>query len=75
MIRRLWKSRESESEFSTTRRQIEFLIRVFMESGILYLSTSIAHFGIWLSYDNYAIHVISSIVRPSEALSNYSIVN
>jgi hypothetical protein len=69
MIRRLWKSRE-ESEFGSSRRHLEFLIRVFMESGILYLLTSIAHFGIWLSYDNYAIHVISSIVRPSEAWVN-----
>ncbi|KAF7784954.1 hypothetical protein Agabi119p4_1119 [Agaricus bisporus var. burnettii] len=60
LIRRIWKSLQ-ESGNSSSKTQLQLLIRVLLESGILYLSTSIVHFGIWFGYDNYPIHVMGSI--------------
>ncbi|KAF7770717.1 hypothetical protein Agabi119p4_6691 [Agaricus bisporus var. burnettii] len=57
LIRRLWIFLK-DSENSSTTRQIQFLIRVLMESGVLYLAISIAHFFVYFGHDNFAIHMV-----------------
>ncbi|KAF7783906.1 hypothetical protein Agabi119p4_71 [Agaricus bisporus var. burnettii] len=46
---------------SSGARQLQMLTRILMESGILYLSISIAHFVAYFCYDTFAIHMIGTL--------------
>ncbi|KAF7783903.1 hypothetical protein Agabi119p4_68 [Agaricus bisporus var. burnettii] len=48
-------------ETSNAARQLQVLIRILMESGILYLSISIAHFVAYFGHDTFAVHMIGTL--------------
>jgi hypothetical protein len=41
-----------------------------MESGILYLSISIAHFAAYFGSDNFAIHMIGTLVSSCSSIDD-----
>ncbi|KAF9447156.1 hypothetical protein P691DRAFT_761000 [Macrolepiota fuliginosa MF-IS2] len=59
----IWRIRQAskKGESVTVARQLQYLLRILMESGILYLAISIAHFSAWFAQDNFAIHVIGGL--------------
>ncbi|KAF9450260.1 hypothetical protein P691DRAFT_774065 [Macrolepiota fuliginosa MF-IS2] len=59
----IWRIRRAskEGENPTGTKQLQYLIRIFMESGVLYLAISIAHFFVWFGQDNFAIHMIGGM--------------
>lgn len=56
------------SEGSTSVHQLEFVMRILIESGFLYLAVSIAHFISWWTPDAYAISIIAGIVSFLSAI-------
>ncbi|KAF9447168.1 hypothetical protein P691DRAFT_793765 [Macrolepiota fuliginosa MF-IS2] len=60
LIRRIRKA-SGEGENPTMAKQLRHLLRILMESGILYLAVSIAHFFVWFGQDNFAIHVVGGL--------------
>lgn len=55
---------------SSGARQLQMLTRILMESGILYLSISIAHFVAYFCYDTFAIHMIGTLVSSCFSIDN-----
>jgi hypothetical protein len=54
------------SKASVAIHQLQFVMRILIESGSLYLAVAIAQFISWWTPNNgYAIFMISSIVRIS----------
>lgn len=69
LIWRIWKSLKHD-ESSSAARQLQIIIRILMESGVLYLSISIAHFAAYFGHDNFAVHMIGTLVKSSLSISN-----
>jgi len=61
IIYRIWKVAKRSSKYGASAAQIRFVMRVLIESGVLYLSTTIAHFVVWWTPNSFAIGLISSI--------------
>lgn len=61
IVRRVYKVAK-ESKGSTSVHQLQFVMRVLIESGFLYLAVALAHFISWWTPNSYAIEVISAIV-------------
>ncbi|KAF9442832.1 hypothetical protein P691DRAFT_764843 [Macrolepiota fuliginosa MF-IS2] len=59
----IWRIRQAskKGENVTVVKQLRHLLRILMESGVLYLAISIAHFFVWFGQDNFAIHVIGGL--------------
>lgn len=51
------------SKTSVTVHRLQFTMRILVESGFLYLTTTLAHFVVWFTPNTYAISVISGMVR------------
>jgi hypothetical protein len=71
LVWRVWKTlqhRDSESSNAPPGR-LQFLIRILMESGVFFLSISIAHFLVYFGHDNFAIHMIGPLVRLCNIIS------
>jgi hypothetical protein len=63
LVWRIWKTLKSgDAQNSSVTNRLQFLNRILMESGVLYLSISIAHFFVYFGHDNFAIHMIAMIV-------------
>ncbi|KAF9477088.1 hypothetical protein BDN70DRAFT_896812 [Pholiota conissans] len=63
------------SKASTDVRQLQFAIRILIESGFLYLAVAIAHFVAWFTTSTYAIAFISSInISVTGVLSNLILI-
>lgn len=61
--RRIYQvAKESEAFGSSSIHQLEFVVRVLIESGFLYIAVAIAHFVSWWSSISYAIYGLSTIV-------------
>ncbi|KAF9450259.1 hypothetical protein P691DRAFT_847670 [Macrolepiota fuliginosa MF-IS2] len=59
----IWRIRRvtKEGKSITGTKHLQYLIRILMESGILYLAISIAHFFVWFGQDNFAINMIGGM--------------
>lgn len=53
----------------TTTSEYRFVIRVLAESGILYLSVTVAHFVLWFMPDAVAVNILTAFVRSPCQLS------
>lgn len=63
LIYKIYKaSKGAGDETSTT--EFKFVIRVLAESGVLYLSVTIAHFVVWFTTNDVAITIVTAFVRP-----------
>ncbi|KAF7783904.1 hypothetical protein Agabi119p4_69 [Agaricus bisporus var. burnettii] len=62
----IWRIRRAlkHDESSSAARQLQILTRILMESGILYLSISVAQFVAYFCPNNFAIHMIGTIHTP-----------
>ncbi|KAF9477087.1 hypothetical protein BDN70DRAFT_995197 [Pholiota conissans] len=60
IVRRIYRVTKG-SKASTGIRQLEFAMRIIIESGFLYVAVAIAHFVVWFTPNAYAISIISSI--------------
>lgn len=60
LIWRIWKA-SKKGENGTLARQLQFLVRILMESGILYLSVSLAHLFVWFGQNGFAIRLLGTI--------------
>jgi hypothetical protein len=65
LIWKIWKTTK-KSENNIGGNQLQFIARVLMESGFLYLAISIAHFIGWFSRDDFAINILGAMVSFSE---------
>lgn len=61
LIRRIYQV-ATKCDTATSARQFRFVVRILAESGILYLSITIAHLVAWFTEDNVAIQIFSMIV-------------
>lgn len=61
IIYRIWRVANNSAKLGASTDQIRFVMRVLIESGILYLSTTIAHFTVWWTPNNFAIGLVSKI--------------
>ncbi|KAF9441310.1 hypothetical protein P691DRAFT_766441 [Macrolepiota fuliginosa MF-IS2] len=50
-------------------KQFRHLLRILVESGILYLAISIAHFFVWFGQNNFAIQTIGGMNSMIMAIS------
>lgn len=72
LIRRIYQV-ATKCDRATSARQFRFIVRILAESGILYLSITIAHLVAWFTEDNVAIQIFSMIVSndcPSVSTDN-----
>ncbi|PPQ91764.1 hypothetical protein CVT25_000589 [Psilocybe cyanescens] len=60
IVRRIYLV-SSKAKASTSAHTLRFTMRVLVESGALYLATSIAHFVVWWTPNSYAISLVSYI--------------
>lgn len=77
LIWRIW-SASKKGENSPAAKQLQFIVRILMESGVLYLTISLAHFLAWFGHDDFAIHILGSIVsfrRVHIAKRNWSLTD
>ncbi|KAF8963513.1 hypothetical protein BDZ97DRAFT_2075827 [Flammula alnicola] len=58
IVYRIWKTAK-ESKHSTSIRELNFAMRVLLESGALYLVIAVPHFIVWWTEDGAAIFIIS----------------
>ncbi|EKM84326.1 hypothetical protein AGABI1DRAFT_124647 [Agaricus bisporus var. burnettii JB137-S8] len=56
LIWRIWKNVKRVGN-STSSRQLQILIRILMESGVLYLAITIAHFVAYFGHSSFALHM------------------
>lgn len=73
VIWKIWAT-SKEGGNNTASKQLQFLVRILMESGILYLSISLAHFFVWFGHVPFAIHMLGAIVglhRPRSSRSEF----
>jgi len=61
IIYRIWKVAKSSSKDGTSTSQIRFVMRILIESGVLYFSTTLAHFVVWWTTNAFAINIIASM--------------
>jgi len=59
----IWQisSVSKRSEDKSATRHLQFVIRILMESGVLYLSISLAHFLVWFGSSTYAIFILGTM--------------
>jgi hypothetical protein len=75
LVWRIWKTlKHRDNEDGSAPGRLQFLIRIFMESGVFFLSISIAHFLVYFGHDNFAIHMIGTLVRLCKIISYRSLV-
>lgn len=67
LILRIWKA-STKGERGSLTRQLQLLIRILMESGILYLSVSLAHLLVWFGQNGFAIRLLGTIVSVHKLL-------
>jgi len=59
LIWRIWKvTRKGDSTFT---KRLQFLIRILMESGILYLSVGLGHLFAWFGRNSFAISLLGTM--------------
>lgn len=63
LLRRIRRAAR-ESVASASGEQFRFVARSIMESGIIYMTISLAHFFVWFGYNNLAVKVISVLNVP-----------
>jgi hypothetical protein len=71
IIRRLYQF-SGDTFSSESTHSIKFVASLIIESGALYLVAGIAHFVAWWTPNDFAIAVISNIVRPSSSSLPYA---
>jgi len=60
LIWRIWGASKTGDNSSASKR-LRFLVRILMESGILYLIISLAHFFVWFGHDNFVIFLLAGM--------------
>ncbi|KDR83251.1 hypothetical protein GALMADRAFT_134735 [Galerina marginata CBS 339.88] len=60
IIYRIWSASKSASKYGASTPQIRFVMQVLIESGVLYLATTTAHFIVWWTPNSFAILLVSS---------------
>ncbi|KAF9450648.1 hypothetical protein P691DRAFT_809931 [Macrolepiota fuliginosa MF-IS2] len=63
LIRRMYKTAKESRVFSSVEH-FHFLIRIIAESGLLYVSITLAHLLVWFGTDKFAIDIISVLNAP-----------
>jgi hypothetical protein len=63
LVWRIWKNVKGVGGGNSSRR-LQTLIRILMESGVLYLAMSIAHFIAYFGHSGFAIHMNGGMVSP-----------
>lgn len=61
LVKRIYRA-SVKSEISAAAKQFRLIAISVAESGIIYMSISLAHFLVWFGYDNFAIQIISILV-------------
>jgi hypothetical protein len=61
LIRPIWKASKA-GENSTVSKQLQFLVRILLESGALYLTISLAHFVVWFGQSYFAVLLLGTMV-------------
>jgi len=54
----LWKTARVQSKLSTSTRELRFIMRVIVESGVIYLAITIPHFIVWWTSSSIAIVIL-----------------
>lgn len=49
-------------DVGSSTKQLQFLVRILMESGILYLLVGLAHFFVWFGRNGFAVALLGTIV-------------
>jgi len=61
IIYRIWRVTKDSPKYGASTSQIRFVMRVLIESGVMYFSTTVAHFVVWWTPNNFAISLISLV--------------
>ncbi len=61
IVWKIWTASKKGEDGSLTR-QLQLLVRILMESGVLYLSVSLAHLLVWFGKNGFAIRMLGTIV-------------
>lgn len=61
LIWKIWQATKTGNNGGSTK-QLQFLIRILMESGILYLLIGLAHFFAWFGRDGFGVALLGTIV-------------
>ncbi|HEV7736510.1 MAG TPA: hypothetical protein VGO47_03955, partial [Chlamydiales bacterium] len=65
MSRRIWLMTKA-SEGATATRSLKFLMRVFIESGCIYIIVTTSHFIVWWTPNSYAISLVATMVSQKK---------
>jgi len=68
MAYRLWRI-SKDSEGSTSPDSLQFLMRVLVESGAMYLLITTSHFIVWWTPSTYAIAIVAAMNRPMTGIA------
>jgi hypothetical protein len=63
LIWKIWKASKKGIN-NTVSKQLQLIVRILMESGILYFIISITHFSTWFGHSTFAIHLLGTMVGP-----------
>ncbi|KAF9450645.1 hypothetical protein P691DRAFT_809928 [Macrolepiota fuliginosa MF-IS2] len=63
LIKRIYGAAKLSEEFAAVK-QFRFIARSVAESGLIYMSISMAHFVVWFTSANFAIQIISILNVP-----------
>ncbi|KAF8887453.1 hypothetical protein CPB84DRAFT_1826903 [Gymnopilus junonius] len=74
IIFRIWDVARNSSKFGTSTHQLRFVMRVLIESGVLYLTIAIIHFLVWWTPNSFAISVSSAISVLAIYVQNLPII-
>lgn len=61
LIRRIYQAAKECKSFSSVK-YFYFFIRIVAESGLIYVSITLAHLLVWFGTDKFAIDIISVLV-------------
>lgn len=64
LIWRIWGA-SKDGHDTPSKKQFHLLIRILMESGILYLTFGLVHFSLWFTGTDFAIFFIEGMVGLS----------
>lgn len=69
LIWRIWKASENLDTNDTGPKPLQFIARILMESGILYLAIGIAHLASWFGHSRFNIVLLGIMVSLSQDMA------
>ncbi|KAJ3569098.1 hypothetical protein NP233_g5278 [Leucocoprinus birnbaumii] len=64
LLRRIRRAARESGPYVASGESFRFIARSITESGVVYMSTSLAHFIVWFSFNNLAVRTIGVITLP-----------